>query len=67
VLLLTGECPNVSFVAALHSVVTNADTDYKHGSCADLSNGDSVTIDGTEAGGIVTAAHIDSKGKHGGN
>jgi hypothetical protein len=65
VLLLLGQCPNVSFVAALHPVVTNANTDYKHGSCDDLSNGDTVTIDGTEANGIVTATHIDTKGQHG--
>jgi hypothetical protein len=56
---LSGRCPSVSFTGGVHKVVTNSDTDYKHGRCSDLSNGDHVTVDGTVTGVTVTATTID--------
>jgi hypothetical protein len=63
VLGLSGQCPDVSFAAGLYQVVANSDTDYKHGRCGDLSNGDHVTVEGTARGTTVTAALIELKGK----
>jgi hypothetical protein len=66
-LRVSGSCPNLSFLVDFRSVVTNESTDYKHGSCDDLSSGDEVTIDGTEQRLTVTATRIDMKRGHGHN
>ena len=64
VLLLSGNCPTLSFVVSLRTVVTNESTDYRHGQCDDLSSGDQVTIDGTAQLLAVTATRIDLKQGH---
>jgi hypothetical protein len=65
-LSLSGTCPGVSFSVGDFRVVANNDTKYKHGSCTELSNGDSATIDGIPSGSTVIATQIDDKeGKHG--
>jgi len=62
---LSGRCPDVSFNAGGHMVAVNRNTDYKHGKCTDLSNGDRLAITGTIIGNSVTATDIDVKGSKG--
>ena len=62
---LSGRCPDVSFMAGGRQVVANRNTDYKHGKCTDLSNGDRPAITGTIIGNTVTATDIDLKGSKG--
>jgi hypothetical protein len=62
---LSGRCPDLSFMAGGRRVVANRNTDYKHGKCTDLSNGDRLTIAGTTIGDTVTAKSIDLTGSNG--
>lgn len=59
---VSGRCPDLSFMAGGRRVVANRNTDYKHGKCTDLSNGDRPAIAGTMIGDTVTATSIDLKG-----
>jgi hypothetical protein len=60
VLLLGGDCPNVSFLVSGRAVVTNGRTEYKRGRCRDLSIGDYVKVRGTVVTGEpVTAERIE--------
>jgi hypothetical protein len=60
VLLLSGNCPNVSFLVSGRAVVTNGQTEYKRGRCRDLSIGDYVKVRGTVVtGNPVTAERIE--------
>ena len=60
VLLLSGDCPNVSFLVSGRAVVTNGRTEYKRGRCRDLSIGDYVKVRGTVVtGNPVTAERIE--------
>jgi hypothetical protein len=62
IMSLSGSCPNVTFVAALRSVVADGDTDYKGGRCRDLSRYDRVKVRGTTLpNGSVRASRIDIK------
>jgi Domain of unknown function (DUF5666)/Putative binding domain, N-terminal/Viral BACON domain len=56
---MSGRCPDVSFTADGRRVVANRDTDYTHGRCSDLSNGDHAAVAGTMIGNTVTATRID--------
>jgi hypothetical protein len=57
---LSGTCPTLLFSVEGQLVVTNADTDFRHGKCRDLSNGDTVSIDGmTQADGTVDASRVE--------
>ena len=62
VLMRSGECPDISFLADARAVVANAQTDYRKGRCRDLSVGDFVKVRGTVvAGSPVTADRIEFK------
>lgn len=57
---LSGSCPNVRFTAGARAVVTDKNTDYSHGGCKDISNGDTVRVDGmTVADGTVLATKVE--------
>jgi hypothetical protein len=59
---LLGACPNLTFTAAGRIVVTNGSTDFRKGSCRDLSSGDRVKVRGTTTlGAPVTADRIEFK------
>jgi len=62
---LSGRCPDLSFMAGGRRVVANRNTDYKHGKCTDLSNGDRLAITGTMITDTVTATSIDLGGAKG--
>jgi hypothetical protein len=44
---LSGRCPTVSFRLAGFTVTTASSTTYSKGKCTDLSNGDTLSVDGT--------------------
>jgi len=59
-------CPTVSLDVDGRTVITTSITNYSGGKCSDLSNGDSVTIEGEVAANSIvnaTAITID-KDKH---
>ena len=57
---VSGSCPNVSFMAGGHGVVASRSTNYSHGKCGELSNGDTVTVNGIlQIDGSVTAGDIE--------
>src|SRR5262245_24109539 len=59
---LAGVCPLVSFSAASHVVKTGPATEYDHGQCKDLSNGDKVRVRGMQQpSGVVDATRIEFK------
>jgi len=52
----------ISFTVGGRNVVTSGSTEYQHGKCSDLSNGDKVHVDGVQqADGNVTAERIEFK------
>ena len=54
-----GSCPALRFSLSGSTVTTDRDTRYSRGKCDDLSDGDTVTVDGMrQADGIVTAEGI---------
>jgi hypothetical protein len=60
VVALSGECPNVTFIANARLVVANGSTEFRHGRCRDLSLGDRVRVRGTTTlGSPVTADRIE--------
>lgn len=60
VLLLSGNCPNISLLVSERGVVTNGRTEYKRGRCRDLSVGDHIKVRGTVVtGNPVTAERIE--------
>jgi hypothetical protein len=62
ILVMSGECPNVAFLAAGYAVVTNGQTDFKKGRCRNLSFGDFVKVQGrTTPGNPVLAERIEFK------
>jgi hypothetical protein len=62
ILILGGSCPTIAFIVGGRVVVTNAGTDFKHGRCEDLSNGDTVAATGTiRADRAVDASRIEIK------
>ena len=62
VLMRTGDCPNVNFLAGGRAVITNGQTEYKKGRCRDLSIGDYVKVRGTVVtGSPVTADRVEIK------
>jgi hypothetical protein len=57
---LSGSCPNLRFTVTGTAVATDNHTDYTKGRCRDLSNGDTVTVTGTQqANGIVDADTVE--------
>jgi hypothetical protein len=63
VLLLSGECPNITFLASGQAVVTNGQTEFRKGRCRDLSLGDFVRVRGTTtAGNPVLAERVEFRG-----
>lgn len=57
-----GTCPALTFTIGGTSVVTNASTQFKDGSCSALANGVSVEVKGTrQAGGSVLARSVEAK------
>ena len=62
VLMRSGDCPNLGFLAGGRSVVTNGQTEYRKGRCRDLSIGDYVKVRGTVVtGSPVTADRVEFK------
>jgi hypothetical protein len=62
VLMRSGDCPDISFLAGGRAVVTNGQTEYRKGRCRDLSIGDFVKVRGTViTGSPVTADRIEFK------
>jgi hypothetical protein len=62
VLMRSGDCPNISFLAGGRAVVTNGQTEFKKGRCRDLSIGDYVKVRGTVVtGSPVTADRVEFK------
>jgi hypothetical protein len=58
--LLTGSCPNIRFTAGLRIIVADKNTGYSHGGCKDVSNGDTVAVNGTtQSDGTVLATGIE--------
>jgi hypothetical protein len=56
---LAGTCPLLQFSVSGRTVKTGLDTTYSRGRCGDLSNRDTVTVDGLlQADGTVTAQSI---------
>jgi hypothetical protein len=59
---LGGKCPALSFTAAGRTVATDLLTLFGHGTCGDLSDSDTIQIDGTTTGAVsVRAGIIDFK------
>jgi hypothetical protein len=57
---ILGGCPDVTFVAAERVVIADRSTDFRKGSCRDLSNGDRVKVRGTTTtGSPVNATRIE--------
>jgi len=57
---LMGICPFIAFSAAGYPVVADAKTEFEHGKCTDLSNGDKVRVRGIrQPTGIVAADRIE--------
>ena len=65
IVALTGDCPNISFIAGVRLVVTNGGTEFKKGRCRDLSFGDRVKVRGTTTPGSPVAADRVEIKKHG--
>jgi hypothetical protein len=66
VLLVTGDCPDVTLLVNLRQVVADRDTRYdKRDSCEELKIGASVSVDGIDTGSFVRATliKIDDKGR----
>jgi hypothetical protein len=62
IIALSGECPNVNFIAAGRIVVANGSTEYRKGRCRDLTVGDKVKVWGTTTPvSPVTADRIEIK------
>jgi hypothetical protein len=62
IIALAGDCPNLNFIAGTRLVVTDGDTEFKHGNCRDLSFGDRVKVRGTATpGGPVAADRVELK------
>jgi hypothetical protein len=62
ILAMSGECPNVGFIAAGRAVLTDKSTEFKRGDCHDLSIGDFVKVRGTTTpGSPVSADRIEFK------
>ena len=58
--LLTGSCPNIRFSAGARFIVADKSTDYSHGGCKDISNGDTVQVNGaTQSDGTLLATRIE--------
>jgi len=58
--LLAGSCPAIRFTAGARLIVADRNTDYSHGGCKDISNGDTVKVNGTtQADGAVLATRIE--------
>jgi len=58
--LLTGTCPNIRFAAGARLIGADKNTDYRHGGCKDISNGDTIQVDGiTQSDGSVLATKIE--------
>jgi hypothetical protein len=53
---LSGLCPAVSFRLAGYAVTAGSNTTYSKGKCSDLSNGDTLNVDGTLTGSNTLAA-----------
>jgi hypothetical protein len=54
-----GSCPNLHFSLSGRTVTTDRDTRYSRGKCGDVSDGDTLTVDGMlQADGTVTAEAI---------
>jgi hypothetical protein len=59
-LLVLGECPRLRFFLSGTLVVTNAQTDFKNGSCGRLDNNDRVDVKGRrQADGSVLATEVE--------
>ena len=57
---LAGSCPSIRFTAGARLIVADRNTDYSHGGCKDISNGDTVKVDGTtQSDGTVLATRIE--------
>jgi len=57
---LGGSCPSIRFTAGGRLIVADRNTDYSHGGCKDISNGDTVKVTGTaQADGTVLATNIE--------
>lgn len=57
-LLVSGSCPNISFLILTQRVTADSSTDYSGGKCKDLKTGKGVTVDGVKSGGTVDATKI---------
>jgi len=57
---LAGSCPAIRFMAGGRLIAADRNTDYSHGGCKDLSNGDTVKVNGTtQSDGTVLATKIE--------
>ena len=57
---LSGSCPAIRFTVSARLIVSDKNTDYSHGGCKDISNGDTVKVDGTtQSDGTVLATRIE--------
>ena len=59
--LVSGSCPNVTFLVGIQQVVTDSSTDYKRGNCTDLRTGRVVKVEGLRTSGVVRATKIELK------
>ncbi len=59
VVLVSGQCPEVTFLVNLQRVATDRNTDYeKKGKCSDLRIGRLVEVDGIDTGSAIQATKI---------
>jgi hypothetical protein len=57
---LTGSCPSLTFTLEGRTVRTNAQTDFRKGSCSKLENNDRVEVEGVpQADGSVLATRVE--------
>lgn len=57
---LSGTCPAITFTLNGTTVRANASTEFEHGTCASIANGDTVEVEGTrQADGSVIAKEIE--------
>ena len=57
-LLVSGRCPNLTFLVLTQRITTDGATSFSKGKCSDLKTGKDVEIDGVESNGVVLATKI---------